>query len=273
MSAGTMGPPDINGTPDHAIAGPQGNVAQFVVECEFSHAGTDDPIVHPGRPGESHLHVFFGNVTTDAFSTLDTLESGATTCDQPLDRAAYWAPALLDDGQMLTPVKSTAYYRPGIGVDPTTVQPYPAGLAMVAGNAMATGPQSTSVVAWTCGTGIDREVTPPSCPDQRDLRLVVTFPDCWDGVHLDSDDHISHVGYSSAGVCPSTLPVPIPQLQFSVEYPVTGHHGLLELASGGVLTGHADFFNAWDEAKLTREVAQCLHRAVVCGVTSGRKTG
>ena len=26
----------------------------------------------------------------------------------------------------------TAYYRPGIGVDPTTVQPYPAGLANTA---------------------------------------------------------------------------------------------------------------------------------------------
>ncbi|MEI6403953.1 MAG: hypothetical protein WCP59_17400, partial [Actinomycetota bacterium] len=59
-----------NGTPDRVIAGPQGGRGQFVVECGFSHAGTDDPIVYPGQPGASHEHVFFGNTGTDAASTL-----------------------------------------------------------------------------------------------------------------------------------------------------------------------------------------------------------
>jgi len=35
--------------------------------------GFDDPIVFPGQPGKSHLHTFFGNTLTDAFSTVDSI--------------------------------------------------------------------------------------------------------------------------------------------------------------------------------------------------------
>ncbi|MCB1001539.1 MAG: DUF1996 domain-containing protein [Acidimicrobiales bacterium] len=259
--------------PDRVIAGPQGAVAQFVVECGFSHAAFDDPIVHPGEPGASHLHVFFGNDGTDAFSTVESLAGGGTTCNQSLDLASYWAPALIRDGVVQTPVKSVAYYRAGIDVAPATVEPYPYGLRMVAGDMHATDAQPLAVVAWTCGAGSLREAVPPACPAERNLRLLVTFPDCWNGVDLDSDDHVSHVAYSHRGACPSTHPVPVPQLQFSVEYPVTGSIDGLELSSGGLLTGHADFYNAWDEARLAREVRNCLHRDVVCGVASGRTDG
>lgn len=261
------------GQPDRPIAGPQGATPQFLVECLFSHAASDDPIVYPGQPGQSHLHVFFGNTRVDAFTTIASLAGGDTTCDQPLDKAAYWAPALLRGPEVLTPVKSTAYYRPGEGVDATTVQPFPAGLMMVGGNSGATGEQPLSIVAWGCGAGIERAVRPPTCVQGRNLRLLVTFPDCWDGEHLDSPDHHAHVAYSSKGACPDGFPVPVPQLQFSVEYPVWGDPTGLLLASGGVTTGHADFMNGWDQAKLTSEVELCLHREVVCGVASGRKSG
>ncbi len=262
------------GAPDRMIAGPQGRVPQFVVECSFSHSATDDPIVWYDRPGASHLHVFFGNTSTDATSTLESLEAGDTTCDQPLDRAAYWAPALLQDGEMLVPVKSTAYYRAGPDVEPTTVQPYPAGLKMLAGDPAAATPQPLSAVAWACGAGSQRWDAPPTCPLGRNARLVVIFPDCWDGVHTDSDDHRSHMAYSAGGRCPDTHPVSVPQLQFSVEYPLSGETtGLIELASGGSYSGHADFVNAWDADKLAHEVEVCLHRRVVCGVASGKTDG
>ncbi len=261
------------GQPDRPVAGPQGAVPQFLVECAYSHAAMDDPIVFPGQPGFSHLHVFFGNEHVDAETTPSALVGGTTTCDQQLDTAAYWAPALLRDGEMLVPVKSTAYYRPGVDVDPTIVQPFPAGLVMVAGNSGATTEQPVSIVAWSCGAGSERDVLPPECVEGRDLRLLVTFPDCWDGEHLDSDDHHAHVAYSARGVCPASHPVPITQLQFSVEYPVWGSTAGLQLASGGLTTGHADFMNGWNQDKLDSEVRLCLHRRVVCGVTSGRKTG
>ena len=261
------------GQPDAPIAGPQGNQPQFVVTCGFSHAAPDDPIVSPGKPGESHLHVFFGNTEVDADTTTDDLVGGDTTCDHRDDTAAYWAPALLRDGEPLEPVTSTAYYRPGLGVDPASVQAYPPGLVMVAGNAGATEAQPVSIVAWSCGVGIEREPTPPTCGDSNRLRLVVTFPDCWDGQRLDSPDHHAHVAYSSGGECPEGYPVPVPQLQFSVEYPVTGDPSGLLLASGGLLTGHADFMNGWDQAALEREVALCLGRALVCGVSDGAGNG
>jgi hypothetical protein len=48
----------VMGEPDQPITGPQGRVGQFVVECPFSHALSDDPIIYPGDAGASHLHAF-----------------------------------------------------------------------------------------------------------------------------------------------------------------------------------------------------------------------
>ena len=267
-------PASTMGTPDRPVAGPQGAVGQFVVECAFSHALPDDPIVYPGEPGMSHLHVFFGNRSTTADSRPDYLINEGTTCEQTADTASYWAPALLDaDGQLIEPEKSVAYYRAGLGVDPTKVEAFPFGLYMIAGDAMAETPQPTSVVAWSCGSGGMREETPPECPKDRGLRIDVTFPDCWDGEHLDVAGHRAHMHYSSQGKCPATHPVHVPQLIFAVAYGFSGDPSGLQLASGGLLTGHADFVNAWNQTRLEREVELCLHRDVVCGVTSGRISG
>jgi Domain of unknown function (DUF1996) len=251
-------------------AGPQGRVPQFVVECGFSHAAADDPIVHPGHTGASHLHTFFGNTTTASGSTAADLARGPTTCDQALDRAAYWAPALLDHGTMVTPTKAVAYYRPGVGVDPATVEPYPFGLMMLGGDPHAEVAQSLDVVAWSCGTGSVRAETPPDCAPGRSLRLAVSFPDCWDGERVDSPDHVDHMARSREGACPESHPVPLPQLLLAISYPVTGAGHDLALASGPVLTAHADFFNAWDPGKLRTEVETCLDRGLICDVASTR---
>jgi len=251
-------------------AGPQGRVPQFVVECGFSHAGPDDPIVHFGHPGRSHLHTFFGSTVTDASTTAGDLAEGGTTCEQELDRASYWAPALLERGRMVTPTDAVAYYRPGVGVDPDAVEPYPFGLKMIGGDQGASEPQPLDTVAWACGTGSERHATPPACPEGRPLRLLVSFPDCWDGEHLDSGDHVSHTARSADGACPESHPVAVPQLLLSIAYPMTGGGHDLSLASGSLLTAHADFFNGWDEQKLATEVSSCIHQGVTCGVVSSR---
>jgi hypothetical protein len=256
-----------------AGVGPQGRVPQFKVECAWSHAAPDDPIVHPGRPGRSHRHDFFGNEATAAGSTPVGLVGGETTCQNKLDTAAYWAPALLQAGQPVQPLGSVAYYRPGPEVDPATVQPYPAGLMMIAGDATATGTQPLEVAGWHCGASPVLHAAPPRCPRTAPLGVRIAFPDCWDGAHLDSEDHRSHVARSRDGRCPDGHPVPIPQLIFEVHYPVDGEPAALELASGGVHGVHADFVNAWDQAALEREVRACLNRAKVCGVVSNRATG
>jgi hypothetical protein len=49
----------------------------------------DDPIVFPGQPGASHMHDFFGNETTNAYSTQSSMLAGATNCRIPSDTAGY----------------------------------------------------------------------------------------------------------------------------------------------------------------------------------------
>lgn len=254
--------------PDRVIAGPQGRVGQFTVECEFDRFRADDPIVHPGQSGASHLHQFFGAADVSVESSYETLADGATTCAQRADTASYWAPVLVSaDGDPIEPLGSIAYYRAGPDVDPSRVVPYPANFMMVAGDHTATEPQPLAVVAWSCGVGAQRHTTPPDCSDAPSLRMIVTYQDCWDGEHLRSPivpDPDLHVVYSSAGECPSSHPVHIPQLQFAIDYEPLPPEGLA-LSSGDIHSGHADFWNAWNQAKLEREVSNCIRRNLTCG--------
>lgn len=58
-------------------------------------------------------------------------------------------------------------------------------------------------------------------------KTQADFSRCWDGVNLDSEDHMSHVAYPSSGTfenngpCPATHPVPIPQLFYEVVWDTT----------------------------------------------------
>lgn len=256
-----------------AGVGPQGRVPQFKVECGWSHSAMDDPIVHAAQSGRSHLHDFFGNTATDASSTAASLVGGDTTCQNQLDTAAYWAPALLRDGSPVPPTGSVAYYRPGPEVDGATVEPFPVGLVIVAGDHAATEAQPLGVAAWHCGASPVLHSEPPECPRTAPLGVRVVFPDCWDGQNLDSDDHQSHMARSSDGRCPDDHPVVVPQLTFEVHYPITGDAAGVKLASGGVRGVHADFMQAWQQDALDREVRACLNRGKVCGVVSNRATG
>ncbi|CAB4536331.1 unannotated protein [freshwater metagenome] len=250
--------------------GPQGQVGQFVTDCGYSHSAPDDPIVFPGQPGMSHEHDFFGNTSTNADSTTQSLLKADTTCQKQRDTAAYWAPQLRDHGEAVTPVKSVAYYRAAPGVEPKLVVPYPEGLHIIAGDMTATEPLSADLAGWACGVSSSHDATPPQCPDSAPLRAVMTFPDCWDGVNADSKNHKSHMANSSEGLCPSTHPVHVPQLTFAVAYPISGTGHDLTLASGSTYGIHADFINAWDQAGLAKEIKLCVNRDVVCGLSSNR---
>src|ERR1700686_4028379 len=52
----------------------------FHTICGYSHSLRDDPIVHPGLPGASHMHDFGGNNKTNAYSTLASLRAATTNC-------------------------------------------------------------------------------------------------------------------------------------------------------------------------------------------------
>ena len=219
--------------------------------CQYSHSAPDDPIVAPGQPGVSHLHDFFGNTTTDASSTAESLALGATTCRYQSDLAAYWAPALYADGLKVTPLRAHAYYARRTFAK---VQPPPSGLRIVAGGTART-------VRFTC---IVERMPKASasmargCP-QGAFSIGIKFPDCWNGTDLDSADHRSHMAYSQDGVCPATHPVAIARLQLFVAYPAPRPDAALTLASGALDSAHADFFNAWDPGFIRATVDFCLN--------------
>ncbi|HXG76931.1 MAG TPA: DUF1996 domain-containing protein [Gaiellaceae bacterium] len=239
----------------------------FVETCRFSHRAPDDPIVFPGRPGASHDHTFVGNRTTSAGSTFGSLRAGDTTCQRPADTAAYWMPTLYRGSEPVLPRGATIYYRRATLAPVST---FPNGLRVVAGDAAATSPQSFRVTFWNCGLagGLRPSSTVPTCPEAPGsfLRLHVRFPSCWDGRSLDSPDHRSHMAYALRGVCPATHPVEVPALEVIFRYPTRGGEGF-SLASGGQLSAHADFFNAWNPGQLRKLVEGCLNALVHCGRT------
>ena len=239
---------------------------RFVVDCGFSHRLSDDPIVKPAMPGASHSHDFFGNRSTNAFSTLETLRAGSTTCSRNgADLSAYWAPTLTDAGKAIPPWGMSAYYTTR-GKQPGTIKAFPDGLRIVAGNAAATAPQAPMVTVWTCGNIVSTESSRvPMCPSgpRYSLFAHVRFPDCWNGKDLDWPDHRSHMAYSMKGVCPSGYPVALPGLQLNVAWPVRGGSGI-SFSSGSPYSAHADFFNAWHPAVLAFLVENCLNQGYRC---------
>jgi uncharacterized protein DUF1996 len=234
-----------------------GGRGYFAIGCGFSHRNSDDPIIFPGRPGLSHNHTFFGNSTTNASSTPASLRGQATSCRLAADTAAYWVPTLFVNGRAVTPRGAAVYY---IRRTTGTVQAFPAGLKVIAGDATATRAQGAQVTYWVCGRL--RSTSLASCPTgfrTEGVNLVVKFPNCWNGTSLDSANHKSHLAYSTDGACPASHPVAVPALAIIVRYPTLGS-GPIALASGGQLSGHADFVNAWDQATLERLVARYLNR-------------
>ncbi|MFN8521809.1 MAG: DUF1996 domain-containing protein [Chloroflexota bacterium] len=248
----------------------------FRTVCVLSHEAADDPIVKPGLPGASHLHSFFGNVSTNAASTYESLRAADTSCRAAEDASGYWVPALYKDGVEVKPLSVTVYYRTGRHEnDP--IAAFPEGFRMIAGDATATQPASGSgarrTTFWDCRTPEPRAASPvpPQCGPTEELNLHIRFADCWDGVSLDSPNHKSHVAYSGrAGACPATHPTAIPAVAMIVHYPINGDPGNITLSSGNIYSAHADFFNAWDQAFLAARVDQCLNGDERCGTLGSR---
>jgi Domain of unknown function (DUF1996) len=230
----------------------------LVVPCGFSHRNHDDPIVYPKQRGRSHDHTFFGNRSTNAFSTHASLRAhNRSTCGYVADTAAYWAPTLFVGRRAVTgPLLVATYTRR----TSARVVPYPAGLKMVAGDANARSAQGTDVVYWSCARVAGRRSSAiPTCP-RRGLQLNLRFPDCWDGTRLDSPDHTSHMAYSSNAACPSSHPVAVPSLAVLVTYPVTG--GPQAKLSSGRFGTHGDFLNAWDQGTFAGYVDRYFNDAI-----------
>jgi hypothetical protein len=262
LAVGAMVPAaagSVSARPEHGGPGGPGygrGGGYFAFTCGFSHRNQDDPIVFPGGRGLSHDHTYFGNRSTNAFSTPASLRAaGTTSCRVRSDTAAYWAPTLFFQGRAVEPLGAVVYY---VRRTFDAVRAFPAGLKMIAGNSTARSAQGVKVTSWSCGRRSTVSTTIPTCASGS-LRLQVNFPNCWDGSRLDSQDHKAHMAYSTDGVCPATHPVEVPALILVVHYGISGGSGA-ELSSGGQFSGHADFVNAWNQPTLVALVDRYLNR-------------
>lgn len=253
------------------------HVAQWNVLCDADHYAMDDPIVFPNQPGMSHMHTFFGNTSTNASTTLASLSAHSpSSCGRGMgtsDLSAYWVPSLMKknaDGTstvVQSEQKNVVYYRrPGAGLGPG-VLPFPKGLRMIAGNAKAVSDQSLSIVQWDCGGGGLESPHMYQCPSgpSTEIHGSLVFPSCWDGVHLDSADHKSHMAYAAAnGTCPADHPVSLPEVTFELDYPGISGGPDYYLSSGGIYSLHGDFIADWDNQVQNALVATCLNQAHEC---------
>lgn len=207
--------------------------SQFQVRCLTSHVAQVDPIVAPGMQS-AHVHEFFGNRLTSSNPSYDRMLTGSTTCSTAKDTAGYWTPTLIKNGKVVRATSMLVYYRGSFVHE--NVEPFPRNLKMVSSDF--------------------------SLGDKNNMTLRVKFPSCWDGVRLDSADHISHMAYPRNG-CPASHPVAVPRITEIFRYPVDVRGG--RLSSGEFSTGHADFWNTWDQAGLTMLVDRCINGHIDCG--------
>jgi hypothetical protein len=227
----------------------------------------DDPIVLPGQPGRSHLHTFFGNTAVTGNSTATSINNtGSATClGGTANRSAYWIASMIDTrtGRPMLPGPDIfIYYKTGYkGVAAEAVQPFPAGLRMIAGDARSTTPPARYQERYEfyCSdaghnTSYGNGTAIPTCRAGDRLNVALTFPQCWDGR--------SH-------------PIPFVEISFQMYWlvPTTGDTSTWRLSSDvadtsvrGGYSMHGDWFNGWKPDILNTWVRNCINARRDCGV-------
>ena len=256
----------------------------FRVVCTPSHMSNDDPLVFPNQKGAAHTHTFFGNTSTNYASDLSNMSAtGNSTCKGGLiNRSAYWAPSMIDTSinKAIAPDLAIMYYKTGY-VPAGLVNAPPKGLRILAGNPKATTEAQSSEVGYTCLSrtpfyGWKKSI--PNCNVGENMQMKVSFPQCWDGLNLDSPNHQDHMAYSklsytTANKCPTTHPIGIPQISINMNFKVLTANSAKNwrLASdnyssifAGGNSGHADWVSGWNQAFIQGFVDNCLNKGVDC---------
>ncbi len=259
--------PQVTGVSPSMATPPNAYFHEFQANCSVSRSNLmDDPIVFPGQPGASHMHTFMGNTTTNANSTLASLQAGGTSCKAPGDKSGYWMPTMSNGDQPVLPIgPQVIYYKTNL-IDYTSVRPFPLGLRFVVGNPRATPAEflASSYEGWECGDSYYNSDFPPTCPAGTQLNIRFQAPSCWDGKYLDTPDHKSHMAYPVDGRCTTDHPVALPMIEFKMAFPVNGDMSGVSLSSGRGYSFHYDFYNAWDPATQAALVTHCIVGGLQC---------
>lgn len=194
------------------------------------------------------------------------MASDCTSCEVTQDRSAYWVPTLnfmYPNGTMVMVQQvggMLAYYD----LFGENITAFPAGFRMLAGDTrqrnfsglpvpdpptsfwtatdFAESALRQKALGFNClnySPGVtpegtiyrhfmpDKNFLDNTCPDG--LRLELVFPSCWNGKDLDSDDHKSHMRYSSFvldGTCPEGYETRVPTLLYEVIWATNAFKGV-----------------------------------------------
>ncbi len=296
VAAGTTWRSTGWGMPSDSSSEPTGN---FRIFCEFSHLGYYDPILAPGVSNFMHLHMFWGNEETDETSTYASLRSGGgSTCSGgPINRTAYWMPALIDPSpvggsgpEVMIPSLFIAYYKAEQSTGANLaerqasiagtggydgVQEYPNGFRYLGGRNPTTNTLYVGGINWKCEGGSNSGSTiPNSCPSGEALIASVRFPHCWDGVNgwLPDNAHVAGGGPSNNSTwayCQEPFPVYLPSLTEFAYFPSASDMSDWYLSSDRMSSNpanwyadgasfHADWFGAWDPIIQTLWTEECV---------------
>lgn len=281
---------------------PADKAGAFRISCNYSHGNFDDAIIWPGLVGASHHHTYFGNTQVNAHSTNESIRSmGNSTCAGGiLNRSAYWMPSLINtaNGAPMAPRFVVVYYKSADETNGPYIKAPPAGLRMIAGNSrplaitQAEGAfechdiaQAMNPANW--GILWKSNAIAKSCGGNNQyIRMIISFPQCWDGKNLDSPDHKSHMAfacgknckgadgklYTSTNSCPASHPVAIPSIAINADFYNLDPNAKYRLSSDNYSTAypggyslHADWLNGWDEPTIQRMVKNCLNNPKNCG--------
>ncbi|MCB5182660.1 DUF1996 domain-containing protein [Streptomyces antimicrobicus] len=269
--------------------GRNASTGSLSVRCgrnENGHFNPDNVIVAPGvGNGAHHMHDYVGNVSTDAFSTNDSLAAAGTTCTNGDQSTYYWPVLRLRDGRqerdaaapgggkdgnvgtILRPKQVTIDFK-GSPAGPVTAMPR--FLRIITGDAKAfTNGNANANASWSCTGFEDRQLKDkyPVCPQGSDVVRTFTFQSCWDGRNTDSANHRTHVAFADKdGRCKKGFKA-LPQLVQRIVY------GIPQGARFAVdsfpeqlhkpVTDHGDFINVMND-RLMNEAVRCINSGRTC---------
>ncbi|MEM9375382.1 MAG: DUF1996 domain-containing protein [Pseudomonadota bacterium] len=257
------------------------------IYCVISHFSYDDPIIFPDGPGLAHLHMFWGNTATDAFTTSESiLSSGAGSCEGGVDyRVGAWIPAVFNArDEVVVPEETFIYYKtfggPSMRYD--LVQEIPQGLGMLASADTLNFNDALIRAGFSDHNGwqaLSLNVSFPSCVatenGQRDGRPILSYRDMPGEAANQVNSHVAYPGDGNEVDCPLSHPYRFPTPQFIMFFDAeeTGTDPYLSsdamAGAAPMSTLHGDYmFGA--SAAVNEDILRCVREARSCGFEGGR---
>ncbi|KAM7210483.1 protein of unknown function (DUF1996) domain containing protein [Rhypophila decipiens] len=209
-----------------------------------------DPIVEPGKVPSSHVHQIVGgnafNASMDPAKGDIANKATCTTCQFTEDLSNYWTAVMYfrarNGSYKRVPQYPNAllgnlnggmtvyYLQQDFNSNKQKVTSFKPGFRMTVGSPGVTK-NTHPGLRYTCLQDIMTRGSEtydfPTKPCPAGIMAIHHFPACWDGKNLDSPNHQDHMyntvkgGFMSAGACPSSHPVRMPQVALETMWNTT----------------------------------------------------